>query len=254
MGRCVCACVYGWVGATGVARRRGRGEAQHCRRTLPAQPAAPATCPARLSARGPATTRPAPALTPPAAPLGTRPARLCSQGASKNVTYQEWDKIWSTNKRLIDPVCPRHTAVEAQARCGYAREACSPGSPCLPGCLLVGARPRPQAGLCGREHEATVRCHGRLHLHLPAAAVRPYAPPAAPPRPQPTCHAAALPILAWRRVPVTLSNGPAAPEYVEMPRHAKYPPAGTKQQMRSGSLWLDQTDAQVGAGGRGWGG
>lgn len=26
------------------------------------------------------------------------------QGASKNVTYQEWDKIWTINKKLIDPV------------------------------------------------------------------------------------------------------------------------------------------------------
>lgn len=23
----------------------------------------------------------------------------------------EWDKLWSINKRMIDPVCPRHTAV-----------------------------------------------------------------------------------------------------------------------------------------------
>ncbi|KAG2484195.1 hypothetical protein HYH03_017007 [Edaphochlamys debaryana] len=37
---------------------------------------------------------------------------ILSQGASKNVTYQEWDKIWTINKKLIDPVCPRHTAVE----------------------------------------------------------------------------------------------------------------------------------------------
>lgn len=36
---------------------------------------------------------------------------ILSQGASKNVTYQEWDKIWAINKKLIDPVCPRHTAV-----------------------------------------------------------------------------------------------------------------------------------------------
>lgn len=49
------------------------------------------------------------------------------------------------------------------------------------------------------------------------------------------------------RVPVTLSNGPAAPEYVEQLRHAKNPAVGTKQQMRSGSLWLDQADAQVGS-------
>jgi len=47
-------------------------------------------------------------------------------------------------------------------------------------------------------------------------------------------------------VPVSLSNGPSAPEFVEQPRHAKNPAVGTKQQMRSGSLWLDQADAQVG--------
>lgn len=41
---------------------------------------------------------------------------VCSQGASKNVTYQEWDKIWAINKRVIDPVAPRHTAVESAGR------------------------------------------------------------------------------------------------------------------------------------------
>ncbi|KAF5833287.1 tRNA synthetases class I, catalytic domain-containing protein [Dunaliella salina] len=41
---------------------------------------------------------------------------ILQQGASRNVTFQEWDKIWSINKRLIDPVCPRHTAVENRAR------------------------------------------------------------------------------------------------------------------------------------------
>lgn len=29
---------------------------------------------------------------------------------------QEWDKIWTVNKRLIDPVAPRHTAVTAAGR------------------------------------------------------------------------------------------------------------------------------------------
>lgn len=41
---------------------------------------------------------------------------ILSQGASKNVTYQEWDKIWTINKKLIDPVCPRHTAVAAAGK------------------------------------------------------------------------------------------------------------------------------------------
>ena len=41
---------------------------------------------------------------------------ILAQGASKNVTYQEWDKIWSINKRMIDPVCPRHTAVRSAGK------------------------------------------------------------------------------------------------------------------------------------------
>lgn len=41
---------------------------------------------------------------------------ILAQGASKNVTYQEWDKIWSINKKVIDPVCPRHTVVKAAGK------------------------------------------------------------------------------------------------------------------------------------------
>jgi glutamyl/glutaminyl-tRNA synthetase len=41
---------------------------------------------------------------------------IIGQGASKNVTYQEWDKIWTINKRIIDPVAPRHTAVMSAGR------------------------------------------------------------------------------------------------------------------------------------------
>jgi glutamyl-tRNA synthetase len=75
---------------------------------------------------------------------------ILHQGASRNVTYHEWDKIWTINKKVIDPVCPRHTAVEV---------------------------------------------HGR--------------------------------------VPVRLTGGPESIEIVEVPRHNKYPPAGTKKQLRS---------------------
>lgn len=39
-----------------------------------------------------------------------------AQGASRNVTFQEWDKIWNINKKAIDPVCPRHTAVVCDQR------------------------------------------------------------------------------------------------------------------------------------------
>lgn len=28
----------------------------------------------------------------------------------------EWDKLWTINKKIIDPVCPRHTAVIAEQR------------------------------------------------------------------------------------------------------------------------------------------
>lgn len=36
---------------------------------------------------------------------------ILSQGASKNETWQEWDKIWTINKKIVDPTCGRHTAV-----------------------------------------------------------------------------------------------------------------------------------------------
>ncbi|KFK26423.1 hypothetical protein AALP_AA8G246500 [Arabis alpina] len=36
---------------------------------------------------------------------------ILEQGASKNLNLMEWDKIWSINKKIVDPVCPRHTAV-----------------------------------------------------------------------------------------------------------------------------------------------
>ena len=155
---------------------------------------------------------PPPPPAQPACPLlcFSRSAPICSQGASKNVTYQEWDKIWAINKKVIDPVCPRHTAVEAAGRCVAAvraavvvvREAGGGG------CSSMPAQPSPPALLAAQ-----------------ASSLSP---------PSPGCS-----------VPVRLSGGPAAPEFIEVPRHAKHPPAGTKQQMRSSSLWLEQADAQV---------
>ena len=41
-------------------------------------------------------------------------AFILSQGPSKNLTVQQWDKIWTTNKRAIDPVAPRHTAIGSE--------------------------------------------------------------------------------------------------------------------------------------------
>ncbi|CAI7803294.1 unnamed protein product [Closterium sp. NIES-54] len=37
-------------------------------------------------------------------------------GASKNLNLMEMDKLWTINKKLIDPVCPRHTAILLAAR------------------------------------------------------------------------------------------------------------------------------------------
>ncbi|CAL1390223.1 unnamed protein product [Linum trigynum] len=36
---------------------------------------------------------------------------ILEQGASKNLNLMEWDKLWTINKKIVDPVCPRHTAV-----------------------------------------------------------------------------------------------------------------------------------------------
>jgi glutamyl/glutaminyl-tRNA synthetase len=61
---------------------------------------------------------------------------ILSQGASKNVTYQEWDKIWTINKKLIDPVCPRHTAVVAAGKVLLTLEGeCCGCCYCLPALL-----------------------------------------------------------------------------------------------------------------------
>ncbi|KZV51538.1 putative glutamate--tRNA ligase, cytoplasmic-like [Dorcoceras hygrometricum] len=36
---------------------------------------------------------------------------ILEQGASKNLNLMEWDKLWAINKKIIDPICPRYTAV-----------------------------------------------------------------------------------------------------------------------------------------------
>jgi hypothetical protein len=48
----------------------------------------------------------------PAAPPHPCPAERRSLASP----LQEWDKIWTINKKIIDPVCPRHTAIEDAAR------------------------------------------------------------------------------------------------------------------------------------------
>ncbi|CAI9781211.1 unnamed protein product [Fraxinus pennsylvanica] len=41
---------------------------------------------------------------------------ILEQGASKNLNLMEWDKLWAINKKIIDPVCPRHTAITEERR------------------------------------------------------------------------------------------------------------------------------------------
>ncbi|GJZ97493.1 glutamate--tRNA ligase, cytoplasmic [Tanacetum coccineum] len=36
---------------------------------------------------------------------------ILEQGASKTLNLKEWDKLWNINKKIIDPVCPLHTAI-----------------------------------------------------------------------------------------------------------------------------------------------
>jgi glutamyl-tRNA synthetase len=38
-----------------------------------------------------------------------------SQGASRNSTLMQWDKLWTTNKRVIDPVAPRYTVISTES-------------------------------------------------------------------------------------------------------------------------------------------
>ena len=37
---------------------------------------------------------------------------MISQGASKNVNLMEWTKLWAMNKKIIDPIAPRHVCVD----------------------------------------------------------------------------------------------------------------------------------------------
>ncbi|KAK3924680.1 Bifunctional glutamate/proline--tRNA ligase [Frankliniella fusca] len=39
---------------------------------------------------------------------------IIAQGSSRSVVVMEWDKIWAFNKKVIDPIAPRFTALEAK--------------------------------------------------------------------------------------------------------------------------------------------
>ena len=39
---------------------------------------------------------------------------ILMQGPSKNTLLLEWDKLWAVNKKVIEPVAPRYTAIESE--------------------------------------------------------------------------------------------------------------------------------------------
>eukprot|EP01147_Barroeca_monosierra_P002777 gene2777-5630_t len=39
---------------------------------------------------------------------------ILAMGSSRTSSQMEWDKIWATNKKVIDPVAPRYTALDSQ--------------------------------------------------------------------------------------------------------------------------------------------
>ncbi|CAB3410817.1 unnamed protein product [Caenorhabditis bovis] len=40
---------------------------------------------------------------------------IVAQGGSRSVVMMEWDKIWAFNKKVIDPIAPRYTALDTSA-------------------------------------------------------------------------------------------------------------------------------------------
>lgn len=39
---------------------------------------------------------------------------IFAQGGSRSIVVMEWDKIWAFNKKVIDPIAPRYTALEIE--------------------------------------------------------------------------------------------------------------------------------------------
>jgi len=47
---------------------------------------------------------------------------MLEQGPSRNTNLQEWDKLWSNNKAIIDPSAPRYTAIAKETACSFKVE------------------------------------------------------------------------------------------------------------------------------------
>ena len=45
---------------------------------------------------------------------------MLEQGPSKRSNLMEWEKLWAINKRIIDPICPRFSAVSVKNACRLA--------------------------------------------------------------------------------------------------------------------------------------
>ncbi|KAF7322471.1 Glutamate-tRNA ligase [Mycena chlorophos] len=86
---------------------------------------------------------------------------MLAQGPSQGFVSLEWDQIWATNKKVIDPVAPRHWAIAMD-----------------------------------------------------------------------------------KMVPVTLTNGPSAPEVKTLPKHKKNPDVGEKKTVYTSTILVEQEDAQ----------
>jgi len=52
---------------------------------------------------------------------------IYEQASSLNITLQEWDKIWATNKFAIDPIIPRYTVVEDPVKVVLSGDGCPNG-------------------------------------------------------------------------------------------------------------------------------
>lgn len=57
---------------------------------------------------------------------------ILMQGASKNTILLEWDKLWSINKRIIDPIAPRYVALSVDHLCRVKISEDSEGCPAAP--------------------------------------------------------------------------------------------------------------------------
>jgi glutamyl-tRNA synthetase len=42
---------------------------------------------------------------------------MLSQGPSQAIVSLEWDSIWAMNKKVIDPIAPRHWAILKHQQC-----------------------------------------------------------------------------------------------------------------------------------------